>query len=56
MVLPTMFTVAPLQLSDAVGVVNDGVAVQLMVVFAAAAPIVGTVLSIAVMVCVTVAL
>src|SRR5207247_491293 len=50
-----MFTVAPLQSSDAPGVVNDGVAVQSIVLFAAAASIVGACVSTAVIVCVTVA-
>ena len=54
MVLPTSFTVAPLQLSEAVGLVNDGVAAQSIVEAAVAAPMVGAVLSMAVMVCVTV--
>ena len=48
--LPTSFTVAPLQSSDADGGVNDGVAVQSMVLFARAAPIVGACVSIAVIV------
>src|SRR5678816_1067127 len=51
---PTSFTVAPLQSSDADGGVNDGVAVQSMVLFARAAPIVGACVSTAVIVCVTV--
>src|SRR5258705_3170562 len=50
-----MFTVAPLQSSDAVGCVNDGVAVQSIVLLARAAPIVGACVSTAVIVCVTVA-
>ena len=40
-----MFTVAP-QLSDAVGGVNDGVAVQSIVLFAGTLPIVGAVTSV----------
>src|SRR5678816_3783826 len=53
---PTMFTVAPLQLSDAVGAVNDGAAVQFIVLLAGTVPIVGACVSVAVIVCVTVAL
>jgi hypothetical protein len=53
---PTRFTVAPLQLSVAVGGVNEGVAVQLIVVLAGTVPIVGACVSLAVIVCVTVAL
>jgi hypothetical protein len=49
------FTVAPLQLSVAVGAVNDGVAVQSIVVFVPAAPIVGGVVSTKVITCVLVA-
>jgi hypothetical protein len=52
---PTRFTVAPLQSSLAVGCVNDGVAVQSMVLFAGTVPIVGACVSAAVIVCVTVA-
>ena len=44
------FTVAPLQSSLAVGGVNDGVAVQLMVEAAGTEPIVGGVVSVAVIV------
>ena len=49
-------TVAPLQSSVAVGAVNDGVAVQSIVLFAGTVPIVGACVSEAVIVCVTVAL
>src|SRR5207237_860372 len=49
------FTVAPLQSSLAVGAVKDGVAVQLIVAGAPAAPIVGGVVSIKVIVWLTVA-
>src|SRR5258705_6383809 len=49
---PTMFTVAPLQASDAVGCVNDGVAVQSIVLFAGTVPIDGACVSVAVIVCV----
>src|SRR5258708_494838 len=49
-----MFTVAPLQSSVAVGGVNDGVAVQSIVVFAGTVPMVGALVSVAVIVCVTV--
>jgi hypothetical protein len=49
-----MFTVAPLQSSDAVGCVNDGEAVQSIVLFAGAVPIEGACVSVAVIVCVTV--
>src|SRR5260370_40288160 len=45
-VLPTMFTVAPLQSSVAVGGVNDGVAVQSIVVFAGTVPMVGALVSV----------
>src|SRR5678816_101813 len=55
-VLPTRFTVDPLQSSDAVGAVNDGVAVQSIVLFAGTVPIDGACVSVAVIVCVTVAL
>jgi hypothetical protein len=55
-VLPTRFTVAPLQSSDADGGVNDGVAVQSIVLFAGTVPIDGACVSVAVIVCVTVAL
>jgi hypothetical protein len=51
---PTIFTVAPLQSSVAVGAVNDGVAVQSIVLFAGTVPIVGVCVSLAVIVCVTV--
>jgi hypothetical protein len=51
----TRFTVAPLQSSTAVGCVNEGVAVQSIVVFAGTVPIVGACVSTAVIVCVTVA-
>ena len=40
-VLLTRFTIAPLQSSDAVGAVKFGVAVQSIVAFAPAVPIVG---------------
>jgi len=53
---PKLFTVAPLHASDAVGVVNDGVTLQLIVVLAAALPIVGGVVSMTVMAWLTVAL
>jgi hypothetical protein len=53
---PRKFTVAPLHASLAVGATKVGVAVQLIVAFAPAAPIVGGTLSITVMVCDTVAL
>jgi hypothetical protein len=53
---PTMFTVAPLQSSEAVGGVNDGVAVQSIVLLAGTVPIDGACVSVAVIVCVTVAL
>ena len=46
--LLTRFTVAVLQLSDAVGAVNDGVAVHSIVALAPELPIVGAVLSITV--------
>ena len=52
---PTMFTVAPLQSSDADGGVNDGVAVQSIVLLAGTVPIAGACVSVAVIVCVTVA-
>ena len=52
---PSTLTVAPLHRSDAVGGVNDGDAVQLIVALAPAADIVGATLSITVMVCDTVA-
>ena len=52
---PRLFTVAALQSSDAVGGVNDGVAVQLKVALAPGVPITGAVLSIRVILCVTVA-
>jgi hypothetical protein len=47
---PTIFTVAPLQSSVAVGAVNDGVAVQSIVLFAGTVPIVGACVSAAVIV------
>ena len=53
---PKLFTVAPLQASDAVGAVNDGVTLQFIVAFAPALPIVGATLSINVIVWLTVAL
>ena len=46
---PKLFTVAPLHASEAVGAVNVGVALQLIVAFAPALPIDGGVLSITVM-------
>ena len=49
-VLDSRLTVAPLQSSLAVGGVNDGVAVQLIVVAAGTEPIVGGVVSVAVIV------
>ena len=49
------FTVAPLHASDAVGAVNDGVAVHSIVASAPAAPITGGVVSVIVMTCVLVA-
>jgi hypothetical protein len=52
---PTWFTVAPLQTSDAVGGVNDGVAGHVKVAFAPGLPIVGGVLSVTVITCVLVA-
>ena len=54
-VLVSRFTVAPLQLSDAVGAVNDGVAVQSIVASLPASPMVGACVSIAVITCVLVA-
>src|SRR5258707_4413358 len=51
-----MFTVAPLQSSDELGGVNDGVAVHSIVLFAGTVPIDGACVSVAVIVCVTVAL
>jgi hypothetical protein len=53
---PTVFTVAPLHASEAVGAVNDGDAVHSIVALAPAVPIVGACESIIVTVCVTVAL
>jgi hypothetical protein len=50
------FTVAPLQLSEAVGAVKLGVAVQSIVAAGPAAPMVGGVVSVAVITCETVAL
>src|SRR5438034_298864 len=52
---PKLFTVAPLQRSEAVGAVNEGVAVHSIVALAPAAPIVGGVVSTTVIVCDTVA-
>src|SRR5439155_26870104 len=52
-VLESKLTVAPLQLSLAVGGVKDGVAVQLIVPLAPAAPIVGGCVSVAVIVWLT---
>ena len=49
------FTVAPLQASDAVGGVNVGVPVHSTVASAPAAPMVGAVVSLTVIVCVLVA-
>ena len=54
-VVPNKFTVAPLQSSAAVGAVKFGVAVQSIVPFAPAAPIVGPCVSMAVITCVLVA-
>src|SRR4029450_8032668 len=54
-VVDSMFTVAPLQSSLAVGGVKLGDAVQSMVASAPAAPLVGTCVSIAEMTCVLVA-
>ena len=53
---PTMFTVTVLHASDAVGAVNDGVAVHSIVAFVPAVPIVGPCVSTCVIVCDTVAL
>ena len=53
---PKLFTVAPLQRSDAVGAVNEGVAVHSIVTLAPAAPMVGGVVSTTVIVWLTVAL
>ena len=53
---PTSTTVAPLQASDAVGGVNDGVAVHSIVALAPALPIVGACVSTTVITCVLVAL
>ena len=47
---PTVFTVAPLQASVAVGAVKDGVAVHSIVVAAPADPIVGACVSLRVIV------
>jgi len=44
-VVPRLFTVAPLQASEAVGGVNDGVAVHSIVALPPACPIVGGVVS-----------
>src|SRR4030095_7725327 len=54
-VLLSRFTVAPLQSSAAVGAVKFGVAVQSMVAFSPASPMVGACVSTAVMTCVLVA-
>ena len=53
-VLLSWLTVAPLQSSDADGGVNDGVAVQSMVLLPGTVPIVGACVSTAVMIWVTV--
>src|SRR5205814_6690038 len=53
---PTWFTVAALHASDAVGTVNDGVAVHSIVALAPALPIVGACVSRTVIVCATVPL
>src|SRR5205814_6283360 len=53
---PKLFTVAPLQASDAVGAVNEGVAVHSIVAVASADPIAGGVVARIVMVWLTVAL
>ena len=55
MVLVNSFTVAPLQLSLAVGTVKEGDAAQSMVALIPALPMVGAVLSMAVITCVLVA-
>jgi hypothetical protein len=47
---PRLFTVAPLQASLAVGAVNAGAAVQLIVAFAPALPILGAMSSIRVII------
>src|ERR1051326_1756408 len=52
---PKLFTVAVPQASDAVGAVNEGVAVHSMVAFTPAVPMVGGVVSITVMTWETVA-
>src|SRR5436309_14967418 len=52
---PKLFTVAPLQRSDAVGAVNEGVAVHSIVALPPGAPIAGSVVSTTVIVCDTVA-
>jgi len=54
--LPTIFTVAPLQASLAVGAVNVGVAVHSIVAFAPGEPIVGACVSFTVIICATVPL
>jgi hypothetical protein len=54
-VLESRFTVAPLQLSVAVGAVKLGAAVQSIVALPPAAPIVGGIVSVAVITWVTVA-
>ena len=53
---PTCFTVAALHTSDAVGAVNEGVAVHSIVAAAPALPIVGGCVSLTVIVCATVPL
>src|SRR5438105_12740115 len=53
---PKLFTVAAAQASDAVGAVNEGVAVHSIVAFAPAVPMVGGVVSTIVIVWLTVAL
>ena len=51
----TKFIVAPLHASDAVGAVNDGVAVHSIVASAPALPVVGACVSTTVITCVLVA-
>jgi hypothetical protein len=53
---PRLFTVTALHASLAVGAVNEGVAVHSIVVLVPAAPMVGGVVSVIVIVCVLVAL
>ena len=53
--LVNWFTVAPLQLSDAVGAMNEGAVAQSIVALPPALPMVGAVLSMAVITCVRVA-